>query len=108
MLTYLLGDVLRIFSGDFTPGEVGGMQLSQGAWFGISLVMLIPIAMVLLSLVVRQPVVRWIHIVAAILLFLFNAVGLPSYTSWYDRFLIVVGLAINVITIVVAWGWRLT
>jgi len=30
MLTYLLGDVLRIFSGDFKPGEIGGMQVSQG------------------------------------------------------------------------------
>ena len=25
MLTYLLGDVLRIFSGDFKAGEIGGM-----------------------------------------------------------------------------------
>jgi hypothetical protein len=24
MLTYLLGDVLRIFSGDFKAGEIGG------------------------------------------------------------------------------------
>ena len=24
MLTYLLGDVLRIYAGDFTPGQVGG------------------------------------------------------------------------------------
>jgi len=30
MLTYLLGDVLRIFSGDFKAGEIGGMQVSQG------------------------------------------------------------------------------
>jgi hypothetical protein len=25
MLTYLLGDVLRIFAGDFKAGEIGGM-----------------------------------------------------------------------------------
>lgn len=24
MLTYLLGDVLRIFAGDFVPGEIDG------------------------------------------------------------------------------------
>ena len=29
MLTYLLGDVLRIFSGDFVAGEMDGMQVSQ-------------------------------------------------------------------------------
>ncbi|MDQ3553562.1 MAG: hypothetical protein M3395_04025 [Chloroflexota bacterium] len=28
MLTYLLGDVLRIFSGDTTPGEMGGVSSS--------------------------------------------------------------------------------
>ncbi len=34
MLTYLLGDVLRIFSGDFKPGEIMGQRLSQGMWLG--------------------------------------------------------------------------
>lgn len=29
MLTYLLGDVLRIFSGDFKVGEIGGNKLTQ-------------------------------------------------------------------------------
>ena len=29
MLTYLLGDVMRIFSGDFKAGEVSGMQATQ-------------------------------------------------------------------------------
>lgn len=28
MLTYLLGDVLRIFSGDFKAGEIGGQAHS--------------------------------------------------------------------------------
>jgi hypothetical protein len=30
MLTYLLGDVLRIFSGDFKPGEIGGVSNIDG------------------------------------------------------------------------------
>ena len=29
MLTYLLGDVLRIFSGDFTAGEIGVRRMTQ-------------------------------------------------------------------------------
>lgn len=32
MLTYLLGDVLRIFSGDYIPGEIGGKKVSQVQW----------------------------------------------------------------------------
>jgi len=31
-LTYLLGDVLRIYSSDFKPRETGGMKISQDQW----------------------------------------------------------------------------
>ena len=103
MLTYLLGDVLRIFSGDFRPGEIGGMKVSQGMWLGIAVLMLIPILMVLLSLLLPQPINRWVNIVVAIFFFLFNLVGLPTYPSAYDKFLIVVGLVFNVLTVWYAW-----
>jgi hypothetical protein len=105
MLTYLLGDVLRIFSGDFVAGEISGMPVGQAAWLGISALMLIPILMVVFSLALPYPAVRWICIIAALFLFLFNAVGLPTYPSAYDKFLIVVGLVFNVITLWVAWRW---
>ena len=36
MLTYLLGDVMRIFSGDFVPGEMVGAQTSQGLYLGMA------------------------------------------------------------------------
>ena len=32
MLTYLLGDVLRIFSDDFVLGEMAGEKATQGSW----------------------------------------------------------------------------
>ena len=105
MLTYLLGDVLRIFSGDFKAGEIGGMKLTQGMWLGISILMLIPIVMVFLTLVLGYPLVRWANIVAAAFFFVFNLVGLPSYPSAYDKFLIMVGLVFNLLTIWYAWNW---
>ena len=105
MLTYLLGDVLRIFSGDFKAGEVQGMQVTQAMYLGMAVLMVIPIVMVFLSLTLKQPVNRWANIVLAIVFFLVNAVGLPTYPSWYDRFLIVVGLAFNVVTVWTAWRW---
>ena len=52
MLTYLWGDVLRIFAGDITPGEVLGRQASQGMWLLISVLFLIPIVMLVLTLTV--------------------------------------------------------
>ena len=105
MLTYLLGDVLRIFSGDFKPGEIGGMQVSQGMYLGMAVLMVIPIVMVFLSLVLNQPVNRWANIIVAVFFFLFNLVGLPTYPSWYDKFLIVVGLVFNILTVWFAWKW---
>jgi hypothetical protein len=36
MLTYLLGDVMRIFAGDFVAGEMEGVQVTQVLWLGIA------------------------------------------------------------------------
>lgn len=106
MLTYLLGDVLRIFSGDFKPGEVSGVKITQNMWLGIAVLMVIPIMMVVLSITIEQQSInRWLNILVAAFFFLFNLVGLPTYPSAYDRFLIVVGLGFNLMTIYYAWGW---
>lgn len=105
MLTYLLGDVLRIFSGDFQAGEMGGMQVTQTMYLGMAILMVIPVVMVVLPLLVGHPAVRWANIVVAIFFFGFNLIGLPTYTSAYDRFLIVVGLVFNVLTVWYAWKW---
>lgn len=105
MLTYLLGDVLRIFSGDFIAGEIGGTKITQPVWLGIAILMVIPIVMAVLSVTLLQPAVRWAHILAAASLFVFNLIGLPTYPSAYDKFLIVVGLVINGLTVWTAWNW---
>ena len=97
MLTYLLGDVLRIFSGDFKAGEIGSMKVTQA--------MVIPIVMVFLSLTLKNPTNRWANIIVAIVFFAFNLIGLPTYPSAYDKFLIVVGLGFNVVTVWYAWRW---
>lgn len=105
MLTYLLGDVLRIFSGDFQAGQIGGMEISKNMYLGMAVLMVIPILMVVLSLILPQPVNRWANIILAIFFFLFNIVGLPTYPSAYDKFLIVVGLLFNALTVWLAWRW---
>jgi hypothetical protein len=105
MLTYLLGDVLRIFSGDYKPGEIGGVKATGAIWLAAAGIMLVPIVMVVLSVSVDGPVARWAHIVAAVGLFGFNVIGLPTYPGIYDKLLIVVGLAFNVLTVWTAWAW---
>ena len=105
VLTYFLGDVLRIFSGDFEAGEMGGVQVSQGMYLGIAIILVIPIVMVFLSLTLPNKSNRWSNIVIAIFLFIFNLIGLPTYPSAYDKFLIIVGLMFNVLTVWYAWKW---
>jgi hypothetical protein len=105
MLTYLLGDVLRIFSGDFSAGTIGEMEISQGMYLGMAVIMVIPILMVFLSLTLKHKANRWANIIVPIFFFLFNAVGLPTYPSAYDQFLIVVGLVFNILTVWYTWKW---
>ena len=105
MLTYLLGDVLRIFAGDFKAGEIGGMKGKQGIWMAAAVLMLIPIVMVVVSVSVDGEVARWAHMVAAGGLFLINLIGLRGYPGLYDKFLIAVGLGFNALTLWTAWGW---
>lgn len=104
MLTYLLGDVLRLFAGDITPGELGGRKASQGMWLGVAAIMLVPIFMVVLSLTLPYPAIGWVTIVVAVLVVVFNLVGLP-YAGMYDNFLIIVSFVFNALTVWYAWTW---
>jgi hypothetical protein len=109
MLTYLLGDVLRIFSGDFVAGEMGGMmgdvKVSPMMFLGMAALFAIPIVMVYLTLVMNYSVTRWANIIVAVIFFGINLIGLPTYPSAYDKFLIIVGLGFNVLTVWHAWKW---
>ena len=105
MLVYLLGDVLRIFSGDYIKGDTDISQFTQPMWFGISVLMVIPILMIVLSVTLPYSVNRWANIIVAVFFFIFNLIGLPTYKGAYDKFLIVVGLVFNVMTVWYAWQW---
>ena len=105
MLTYLWGDVLRIMSGDVTPGMLKeGMPGTQGMWLFIAAIMLIPIVMVVLTLTLKYPTIRWVNVIVAIIVIVFNLFGLP-YKGAYDNFLIVVSFVFNALTIWYAWKW---
>jgi hypothetical protein len=107
MLTYLLGDVLRIFSGDIQTQEMKEQltKFTQPMWLFTALLMVLPIVMVVLSVTLPYPANRWANIIMAGFFFLFNLVGLPTYPSAYDRFLLAVSLVFNGMTIWYAWNW---
>ena len=104
MLIYLLGDVLRVFSGDFKPGEIGGVQATQRMWLLIAVIMVIPIVMLVLTMTLKYPAIRWANIIVAIFMVVFNLFGLP-YPGAYDNFLIAVSFVFNALTVWYAWKW---
>lgn len=105
VLIYLYDDVLRIYSGDFAK-SMADKNFNQLVWLGIAVLMVTPILMIFLTLVLPQPVSRWANIIVATFFFLFSLVGLPTYPSLYDKFLLVVSMVFNVATIGYAWNWR--
>ena len=104
MLTYLWGDVLRIFAGHVEPGKIMGMEPTPGMWLFIAVIMLVPIVMVVLTLTIPYPAIRWLTIIVTILVVIFNLFGLP-YKGAYDNFLIAVSFVFNALTIWYAWKW---
>ena len=104
MLIYLLGDVLRIISGDMVRGTAE-LNLNQWMYLAIAALMLIPILMIFLTLVLPLPANRWANIIVAGFFLLFNLGGLPTYPSAYGKFLLVASMVFNLMTIWYAWNW---
>lgn len=104
MLIFLLGDVLRIFAGDYTAGEIAGRAASPGMWLGIAVMMLTPIIMIALSLVLPYAAARWACVIAGGIWILFSLGGLP-YKGAYDNFLIIVSMVFCGAIVWYAWTW---
>jgi hypothetical protein len=104
MLTYLLGDVLRLMSGDAVPGEMAGKPATQSMWLAAALIMLVPIVMVVVSLTLPFPLIGWVSLVVTAVVVVFNVFGLP-YPGWYDNVLILVSFVFNALIAWYAWGW---
>jgi hypothetical protein len=102
-LIYLYGDVFRIYSGDFA--RMAKIDFNQFIWLGLAILMLTPILMVFLNLILPQSVIRWTNTILAVFFILFNLLGLPTYPSLYDKFLLAVSIIFNGVTVWYAWTW---
>jgi hypothetical protein len=60
--------------------------------------------MVVLSLILDSPVNSWVNIIVAIFFFGFNLIGMKGMKA-YDKFLIIVSLGFNVLTVWYAFTW---
>jgi len=98
MLTYLLGDVLRIFAGDAKAGEIDGKPVSHKMYLGMAIIMVIPIVMVILSIILDITVNSWVNAIVAIFFVVFNLAGIKGYKA-YDIFLLIVSMLFNALTV---------
>ena len=98
---YLLFNNLRV---RIEPGEIDGVEASQAMYLFIAVIMLVPIVMVVLTLILPYPAIRWVSIIVAIVVVIFNLFGLP-YKGMYDNFLIAVSIVFNALTVWYAWQW---
>ena len=105
MLTYFLGDVMRIFSGDFVEEAKAFGKMSQEMLFVMTVLMLLPIVMIVLSLTLTPSLNPWLNVIVAIIFVLFNLINIPSSPSAYDKFLFIVGIVFNIMVVWYAWNW---
>lgn len=110
MFLYQQGDVQRLYSGDFIPGGgddiTGGFMSQEMVWMISAITMTIPVVMIILSLTLDYPLNRWANIITAIFFFLYTLNGVRLYPSAYDRFLLIVSLGVNALTVWYAWKWE--
>jgi hypothetical protein len=108
MLTFLWGDVLGLISGHTELGKIGEVpyEPTQGIWVGIAALMLSPIVMIVLNLTLNHPALRWANIIVAIFWILFNLSSLSGYPG-FNKFLLMVSIVFNGLTIWYAWKWVL-
>ena len=107
MLLYQQGDVQRLYSGDFVPGETELREITspEMLWVISAITMTIPVVMIILSLTLPDSANRWANIIVAILFFVYTLNGVRLYPSAYDRFLLIVSLGVNALTVWYAWKW---
>ncbi len=110
MLTYLLGDALRLFAGDAIPGQIEGNAATPIMWFWAAVVMSFTQVMIMLNLFLSLTLFSWLrmaNIIVSLGFFLFNLMGIP-YPTAYDNFLMAVGFFINGLTLWYAWRWSIS
>ena len=107
MFLYQQGDVQRLYAGDFVPGEtdLGELMSPNTLWMISAITMTIPVVMIILSLTLPHTANRWANIIVAALFLFYTLNGVRLYPSAYDRFLLIVSLGVNVLSIWHAWKW---
>jgi hypothetical protein len=109
-LNYLYCDVVTVMDpqklNQFVAGTVGGMEITQGFLLGAGILVEIPIAMVLLSRILKYRLNRWTNIVAGSIMTVVQILTLlPSTPTMYYMFFSIIEIASTSLIVWYAWKW---
>jgi hypothetical protein len=102
MLNYTYGDVVTLMD----PVKHGSIQLTQGFLLGASIFQEIPIAMVLLSRILKYRANRWANIIAGtIMTVALIATLFVAVPTLYYVFFSIIEIACTAFIVWYAWRW---
>jgi uncharacterized membrane protein len=109
-LNYLYCDVVTVMDPQklkqFMAGTVSSMEITQGFLLGAGILVEIPIAMILLSRLLKYRLNRWTNIVAGIIMTTIQALTLlPSPPTMYYIFFSLIEIASTSLIVWYAWKW---
>jgi len=109
-LNYLYCDVLGLMDSEilnqFLTGKVEGLEITKNFLLGGAILMEIPIAMVLLSRILKLKVNRWANIIAALIktVAMIMSLFVGSPTGYYT-FFAVIEISTTLFIVWYAWTW---
>ena len=111
MFNYLYCDVVALIDPgllkQFMAGNVGGMQISQEFLLGAAILMEIPIAMVLLSRLLKYGANRWANMIAGAVMTAvqFSTLFFGSSPTTYYVFFSLIEIGCTAFIVWFAWKW---
>lgn len=90
----------------YLTGTVGSMQITQGFLLGASALMEIPIAMILLSRILKHKINRWANIIAGSIMTLVQIASLTvDKPTIYYVFFSIIEISTTIYVVWKAWKW---
>jgi hypothetical protein len=112
MFNYLYCDVMTIFDSAvlkelLATGQIGPIKFTQGFLLGVSILMEIPIAMILLSWILKYTANRWANVIGGTIMTLVQCSSLFFGTSptMYYMFFSSIEIVCTVVIVWQAWKW---
>jgi hypothetical protein len=110
MFNYLYCDLIgmmdKTFLKQYLTGTVGNMKITQGFLLGASILMEIPIAMILLSKVLKYRANRWANIITGVIMTLSQVASLMvAKPTIYYAFFSVIEITTTLFIVWTAWKW---